>query len=324
MSIEQAVSKMVAPSHYREGIWRRGVLQIWVTRACDKKCFHCTQNSQFGGKAEFITPEQYEQALDSIQGYFGVVGMFGGNPALHPQFDTLCEILRSKVPYEQRGLWCNHPKGKGSIMSATFNPSVSNLNVHESEDAWNEFLTDWPETRKVLGKNLKGLDHDSRHGPPLVAMQDVITSEEERWDKIINCDINKYWSAMICVFRKELRAYFCELAGAQAMLHQWSSDYNDTGHPIPDTGLPVTPGWWRKPLTEFAEQIKLHCHACGIPLKGYGALANSGPHEQISKTHLGVLPLKDRTRQVMVVTDLVQLGERYLPKATDYIENGNI
>ena len=111
MTADEAIQKMVSPSQRRKGIWRDGVLQIWITRACDKKCFHCTQNSQFGGKAEFITPEQFEQALDSIEGYFGVVGMFGGNPALHPKFDLLCEILRTKFPFEQRGLWCNHPRG---------------------------------------------------------------------------------------------------------------------------------------------------------------------------------------------------------------------
>jgi organic radical activating enzyme len=301
-------------------------MQIWITRTCDKKCFHCTQNSQFGGKAEFITPEQYEQAIDSLEfgtpnAYFGVVGMFGGNPALHPQFDILCEILRAKVPFEQRGLWCNHPRGKGAIMEETFNPAVSNLNVHQDEEAWQQFLTDWPSTQKFLANNLKGLDQDSRHGPPLVAMSDVIKDEGERWNLIANCDINKYWSAMVCIFRGELRAYFCEIAGAHAMLHQHNPNYNGSGHPIPDVGSPVVPGWWRHSMKAYADQVKLHCHGCGIPLKGYGALANSGPAEQISAMHLPMVKLRD-SRAIQQITDVVQLGEKHLPKSTDYIENG--
>jgi len=319
MTEHEAIQKMVSPSQRRKGIWRDGVLQIWITRACDKKCFHCTQNSQFGGKAEFITPEQFEKALDSIEGYFGVVGMFGGNPALHPKFDLLCEILRAKFPFEQRGLWCNHPRGNGKVMQQTFNPAVSNLNVHESQEAYDEFVRDWPESKKVL----KGLDGDSRHGPPLVAMSDVIADESERWDLIGNCDINKYWSSMICVFRKELRAYFCEIAASHAMLHQNNPNYNGTGQPIPDTGLKVEKGWWRKPMQDFKDQVALHCHACGIRLTGYGSLANSGPHEQVSSLHLPMIKLRD-DRHVMHVTSLDQLGEKHLPKSTDYIENGSL
>lgn len=316
MNAEQAISQMVPPSQ-RRNVWQGGVLQIWVTRACDKACFHCTQGSNLGGKPGMISPDQYEAALDSIQGYFGVVGMFGGNPALHPQFETLCEILRSKFPFHQRGLWCNHPKGKGATMRKTFNPAISNLNVHQDAEAYEEFLRDWPELKAFKKDNLKGLDSDSRHGPPFVAMQDVIASEEERWKLIADCDVNKYWSSMICVFRGELRAYVCELMGAQAMLHQNNPDY-------PDTGLPVTSGWWRRPIQDFSEQIKHHCHACGIPLKGYGALANTGPVEQYSQTHETVVRLKIPGRARECVTSLDQLQPGHLPKATDYIQNGSL
>lgn len=319
MNSEEAILKMVAPGQRRPGIWRNGVMQVFITRTCDKACFHCTQNSQLSGKANRITVEQFEQAIDSLRGYFGVIGIFGGNPALHPDFTEICRILRLKVPYEQRGLWCNKPFGKGKIMAQTFNPAVSNLNVHQDREAYDEFARDWPNCRN----HLKGLDTDSRHGPPLVAMQDVIDSEESRWDLIANCDVNQKWSAMICPVRGQLRAFVCELMGAQAMLHQDNPNWMGTGSPMPDTGLEVTEGWWRRPIQHFSEQIKLHCHACGIPLKGYGALANEGPNEQISKTHAEVFKPKDK-RKIELVSDLVQLGEQHLPRATDYLENSSL
>lgn len=325
ITAEVAISKMIPPGKKRPGIWRNGVLQILITRACDRSCFHCTQNSQLKGKPEFISAEHFELALKSLgfggkDPYFGVVGMFGGNPALHPQFNLLCEILRHYVPFEQRGIWCNHPKSNGPTMRYTFNPAVSNLNVHQSQEAYDAFVRDWPECTSVV----KGLDSDSRHGPPFVAMQDVIASEAERWELISNCDVNRHWSAIICTFRGELRAFFCELAGAQAVLHQHSENYNATGLPYPDTGLPVVDGWWRKPIQDFSEQIKFHCHSCGIPLKGYGSLANSGPTEQISKTHQDAMRPKDSSRKMQLMDDLVQLGAGFLPKATNYIENGSI
>ena len=76
-----------------------------------------------------MSPEHFEQAVRSLgfpcrqaQGhiYFGVVGLFGGNPALSPHFEAYCRILKGLVPYAQRGLWCNHPCGKGKLMRETF------------------------------------------------------------------------------------------------------------------------------------------------------------------------------------------------------------
>ena len=315
---------MKAPSDVRPNIWRGGVLQIHITRACDKACFGCTQGSNLGGKPVMMTAEQFDEACHSVKGYFGVVGIFGGNPVLNPEFETICEIFRFHFPYEQRGLWCNHPKGKGVAIRKTFCPDVSNLNVHLDREAYDEFVRDWPESRAVL----KGLGNDwpeaaglgpdrvgdSRHSPPFVAMQDVIADESKRWELIAGCDVNQNWSSMICVFRGELRAYFCELAAAQAMLHQHESTY-------PDFGLTLTPNWWEKPIEDFSHQVLFHCHECGIPLRGYGDLAIGGTTEQASRTHFDIYRPKTKGRDVQLVTELVQLGDP-LERATDYVQNG--
>lgn len=313
MTEQDALAQMVAPGTPRPHIWRRGVLQIHVTRACDKACFGCTQGSNLGGRPVMMTPAEFRRAVESLAGYFGVVGIFGGNPSLHPQIEDLLDIYRQYVPFEQRGIWCNHPKGKGALYRTTFNPAVSNLNVHQDQDAFDEFVRDWPECRPYL----KGLDTDSRHAPPFVAMQDVIADEAERWRLIAGCDINRNWSAMLCsVPGRGLRAYFCEIAAAQAMLH--------AGDPAwPDTGLEVTPGWWRQPMQAFAAQVRLHCHACGIPLRRFGELANGGDREEVSATHLAIFRPKVRGRRVELITAENATG-RTLTRSTDYIENGGL
>jgi hypothetical protein len=313
MNEQQAIAQMVSPGMRRPGIFRGGILQILVTRGCDKSCFHCTQGSNLGGKPMMITVDQFAEACDSLQSYFGVVGMFGGNPCIHPQFDKLCRIMREKIPFEQRGLWSNNPLGKGAICAITFNPKVSNLNVHLDQAAHDEFATDWVAAKPYL----KGLDSDSRHGPPFVAMQDVGLSEEEIWQNTATCDVNQHWSALIGVFRGELRAWVCELMGAQAMIHQNEPDY-------PDTGMKVTPGWWRKPMTEFSEQVKYHCRRCGIPLKGYGQLAIGGETEQVSETHKSIYKPKDKDRLVQLITNRGELKEGALAVATNYIENSSV
>lgn len=392
MTEDQALAKMVAPGAKRPGKWRGGVIQIWVTRACDKSCFSCTQGSNLGGKPEFITPEQFEQACISLKGYFGVVGMFGGNPATHPKFIELCEIMRRHIPFEQRGLWCNNliTSEKGTAARETFNPRHSNLNVHLDKEAYTNFKRWWPESMPF------GLDKDSRHSPPFVAMKDVLRKkcptcadgssidgaimtpggttlikndkgglsrcptcdgkgqvydESRAWELISDCDINKHWSAMIGVFRGHLRAWFCEIAGAQAMLHQWDRtpmveevvQLDKEGHgtliqkgkvseyTYPDTGFPIIgvkemyPSvceWWQLPMNSFKEQVRKHCHECGVPLRGYGQLAQSQEAvEQVSETHSGIYVPKTRGRQVERVTELVQLGQDRITRVTDYLQN---
>jgi hypothetical protein len=264
-----------------------------------------------------ITLEEFEQAVQSLHGYFGVVGVFGGNPCTHPQFEEICSIMRRYIPQEQRGIWTNNLLGKGHAARITFNPAVSNLNVHCDRRAYDEFWRDWPESRSVV----KGLDHESRHSPPYVAMQDVIPDEGKRWELIADCDINKYWSAMICAVpgvespgKTRLRAYFCEIAGAMAMLHAGDSKW-------PDVGVEVTPGWWKASMQAYAQQVRTYCHACGVPLRRFGALESSGPEEEVSQTHVSVYKPKKSDRRVKLVT-LENAESGTLTKATDYVENG--
>lgn len=312
MNEQEALKKMVPPGQ-RRPVWRGGIVQIHVTRACDQACFGCTQGSNLGGKPVMMKPDEFEQCVLSLKGYFGVYGVFGGNPTVSPHFETFCEILRKHVPQEQCGLWCNHPRGKGRHMRKTFNPDVSNLNVHLSQEAYDEFYRDWPECRHVL----KGLDTDSRHSPPFVAMKDVGVPEERRWELIAGCDINQLWSAMVCkVEGKGLRAFFCELAGAQAMLHAHDPAW-------PDLGLPVEPGWWKKPMADFADQVRHYCHRCGVPLRRFGQLAVGGEYEEVSETHKDVYQPKVKGRRVELV--MVDDDEqRRLDLSTNYIQNGSL
>lgn len=88
---------MIAPSQRRPAVYRGGIIQIHVTRACDLSCAHCSQGSNLAGKPVMITPDEFDQACASLETYWGVVGMFGGNPTMHPHFDVLCEIMRYRM-----------------------------------------------------------------------------------------------------------------------------------------------------------------------------------------------------------------------------------
>lgn len=290
MNEQQALEKMVSPGMKRRGAFLNGIIQIHLTRACDLACSNCTQMSQFGGKPSFITLENFTQAVISLKDYFGVVGIFGGNPALHPQFEDICRILSTHIPKNRRGLWCNNPRGHGKLMSRTFNPAFSNLNVHLSQEAWDEFKRDWP------GAMPFGLTKDSRHAPVYGNLERLVPEESRRWDLIGNCAINQNWSAMICQFRGELRGFFCEIAGAQAMINQNNPDF-------PDTGLPVEPGWWKQTMPAFAGQVRTHCHRCIVPLDGHGSLAQQ---EHVTHTTDDVLlpRLKGTSAKLQILNTL--------------------
>jgi len=338
MNEQECLARMVAPGTRRPGKYRQGVIQILVTRACDKCCFGCTQGSNLAGEPRHMSVEHFEQAVESLRGYFGVVGVFGGNPALHPEFFKLCDVLQhSWAPREQRGIWCNNPINleRARKMAETFNSEVSNLNVHLDKKAYMLFRVGWPSCSPV------GLTQDSRHSPPFVAMKDVLRKEcparcgknvhcvlcqgtgwvydEELAHELISgCDINQHWSALIGTFRGELRAWFCEVAGAQAMLHQDEPDYPDTGYDLERTisfrekqplVLDKRLAWWELPMSSFRDQVRKHCHECGVPLRGRGELAMAPLGiEQTSRTHEGVYRPKRVGRRVEVVTERVQLG----------------
>lgn len=309
-----AVNKLVAPGQRRQGIWRNGVLQIHITRACNRACVHCTQGSNLAGKPAMMTVAEFERACQSLDQYWGVVGLFGGNPALHRDFEEICKIMKGYFPLEQRGIWCNDPVGKGAIMRSTFWPAHSNINVHLDSDAAAEFRRDWPEVSPYI----KGETQDSLHGAPFVAIKDVVVDEEQRWAMIADCDVSRWWSACIGVVPgRGLRGYFCELAYAQAALHAVTPDAADW----PDTGLEVKPGWWRQPMSAFEAQVNLHCHSCGIPLRRPGVQAIGGTREEFSETHRAIARPKTRGREVSFVgVESLERSERpstqYLPGVT--------
>ncbi len=318
MNASEALKKMVLPSH-RRPVWRTGIVQIMVGRSCDLVCAHCSQGSDLVGPSTLMTPDEFEQAVLSLQGYSGVYGTFGGNPCLSKYFDDYCRILRKHVPFAQRGLWSNHPRGRGKTCRITYNPAHSNLNTHMVKEAYDEFARDWPESIPYL----KGMDRDSIHSSPFVAIKDLIPDEGERWELISNCAINKFWSALIGIVPgKGLRAFLCEVGYTIASLHSGNPDWDGTGEPLQDLGLEVTPGWWRKPMEDFEPQVRTLCHACGISMNRPGVEAINGTHEEFSETHRFIArpKVRDRPMQLVSIGDFEGRSERpstqYLPNTT--------
>ena len=90
-------------------IREKKVVVIDITNVCNLSCSNCTR---FCGhypkdKLYFMDPNYFEKALLSLEGFDGVIGLIGGEPTLHPEFEKLCEIFSDIIPRGQRGLWSN-------------------------------------------------------------------------------------------------------------------------------------------------------------------------------------------------------------------------
>jgi hypothetical protein len=395
MTESECLERMIPPGKERPiKPFFHGVIQILVTSSCDKACFNCTQASNTKRPYWEMTPQQFEDAVKSLEGYWGVLGLFGGNPAVSKHFHSYCQTVQRYWPRDRAGIWCNNPitVEKARMMRTAFHPMISNLNCHGDQEAHRKFKEGWPESAP-FGIPTATHSGDSRHSPPWVAMKDVlhkrcdlcqnaysaretipgvikagdsmyrdpvdgtyklcprcngtghIYDEEEAWRLISGCDINQKWSASIGIFRGELRAWFCEVAMAQAILHQDNPGYVATGirpelyytigsvtNPRTSERVGTLSGhtdrrmgslrWWELPMTWFADQVRKHCHECGVPLRGHGQLAVGGEYEEVSRMHEAVYKPKDSRRPLRVISSREELGQP-LMTATAYLQNAN-
>jgi hypothetical protein len=117
------------------------------------------------------------------------------------------------------------------------------------------------------------------HSPLLVAMSDAIEDEKQRAMMIDDCWLQRIWSGTIT----PKGFFFCEVAGTLDMV------FDGPG------GLPVTPGCWRRPLSDFQAQIDRWCQRCGIPLNLKGRPDNE-ERDDISASNLTDLQDSPRIR----------------------------
>jgi len=173
-------------------------IQVEATNVCTRRCSNCTRSLAHARKPFFITPVQFAEAMDALKdfpeqsdpvadGRRKVLGIIGGEPLLHPQFDDLCEIFQEVVPdRSRRALWTGLPwrqSEHANVIRHTF--GYMNLNLHNPP---------------------------SKHQPILVAIQDVIQNKEEMWRWINDCWVQRIWSSTI----NPRGFYFCEVAAALA------------------------------------------------------------------------------------------------------------
>lgn len=220
---------------------RQWCIHIEVTNACDRSCANCTRLTAHVRKPFFMTRALYEKAIAVLSDFPSestpdahgrpkVIGMMGGEPTMHPRFLELCRIVERRIP----------------------DPAARGL--------WTNLGRKYHKHRKMIDRvfgcqNLNPHSGETRHQPVLVAIRDVVDDPQERDRLIRKCWLQEEWSSAIT----PRGMYFCEVAAAL-----------DSVLELGVGGLPIEPGCWRRPLSEYSEQIQTICQHCGIavPLRG--------------------------------------------------------
>ena len=196
-------------------------IQIEITDACNQSCGNCTRFTSLVRKPYFMPLDEVKKAIDSMVGYPRMVGIMGGSPQLHPDFEEICKYAGSKINAKQLGLWTNLPKGfehHANVICDTFYHVF--FNTHELPNIY--------------------------HQPPLVAIQEVEPDKNKMWNMISDCWVPNSWSASI----NPRGAWFCEIAASLSMLFE-----EGQGWPV-EPGW-----WWRTPkdFREQMEQFCPRC-----------------------------------------------------------------
>jgi hypothetical protein len=219
-----------------------------------------------------ISLEGFEKALQSLEGFNGQIGLFGGNPLLHPQFPELIGIYKKYVYLKcRREIWVSRG-GKlwdkyESLLKDTFYPELITYNEHTNE-------------------------YECSHQPLHIAACEVFDGSvtgnpgkdiQLMWKLIDNCWIQQRWSSII----SPLGVFPCEVMAARAVV---------LGGP---SGLPVEKGWWKRPFGDWAYQIQQLCPKCSVCLPVPNKIPDNQDYDTISPCWLKELEKANspRTKQ---------------------------
>jgi len=265
--------------------------QICVTSACWPKpaCSNCTRLLGHEPTRYYMSPEQFESVVKVAAPFIKhsyddvgqlvnrqgtsqpaakrkkVLGIFGGEPLMHPKFPELVDILNYYVPDKaNRGLWTSFDWANGeSKVWGRYRDQVERLlgkNPNGSVFSYESGYLNW---------NMHEETQPCEHSPVLAASQDLVKDEKKRWELISKCWVQTEWSAAYALnYYNEPKFYFCEVASAFDRVFNLG------------TGLDIEPGVWshhlwfeedergiKKPQGLYAKQILSTCNRCGSCLK---------------------------------------------------------
>jgi len=227
------------------------IIQIEITNACPKRCSNCTRFCGHHKEPFFMDFETFKQAVDSMKGFKGIIGIMGGEPTIHPEFEKFVRYYRDNIGYDDHSTACYEPTSNfiNHILANAYHTSYSN-----QRGLWTsvgpKYYEHFELIQDTFGYQLVN-DHsnESMH-TTLMATRKELGIPDEKWIKLRdNCWVQNLWSASIT----PKGAFFCEVAAAM------DATLNGPG------GWKVEPGWWKRKPMDFADQLHW-CELCSAAL----------------------------------------------------------
>lgn len=235
------------------------IIQIDITNACVHKCSNCTRFCGHHKKTFFMDFENFKNAVDSLDGYEGCVGVIGGEPTLHPEFEKFADYIKEKrLKYTVKNAREPIADMQEYILKhfIDFDHSKAGLWSSLNKSYYKHFETI---NDSFEAQNCNDHNNTCLHQALLMARKDIGIDDEEWIQKRDNCWIQNTWSATIT----PKGAFFCEVAGALDMLFDGSG------------GWKVEQGWWKREPKDFEDQLHW-CELCSGCLDVPKRLSNDG------------------------------------------------
>jgi len=220
------------------------IIQIEITNACNLGCANCSRLVGHHAKPFFMTLDEVRNAINSLDGFPGRIGMMGGEPTLHPKFSEICDIFIEMIP----------DKRKREFWTDGFKWDEYKEKIHETFD------------EDLIAYNDHSKPDEGWHQPLLIAIDEVVDDKEKMWSLINNCWVQRRWSASIT----PKGAFFCEVAGAL--------DYALNG----PGGWPIEKDWWKRTPKDYLEQKLNNCVKCSAALPMAEIPNNHVNHDLVS------------------------------------------
>lgn len=227
------------------------IIQIELTNACPKRCANCTRFCGHQVKPFFMDFETFKKAVDSMKGFHGVVGIMGGEPTIHPEFERFVKYYRDTLGYDDHTGRAVRPVSNflQHILGTRFDRENNN-----HRGLWSNINRKYYDHFELI-QDTFGYQVLNDHSSPsmhetLMATRQELGIPDDEWIKLRDqCWIQNLWSASIT----PKGAFFCEVAAAMDMT---------LGGP---GGWPIEPGWWKRTPAEFGTQLKW-CEMCSAAL----------------------------------------------------------
>jgi hypothetical protein len=227
------------------------IIQIEITNACPKRCSNCTRFCGHHVEPFYMDFETFKRAVDSMKGFDGIVGIMGGEPTIHPEFEKFVRYFRENFGYDDFSTACYEPTSDfvNHILANDYHIDYSN-----QRGLWtsvnNKYYEHFELIQDTFGYQLVNDHSNASMHTTLMATRKELGIPDDEWIKMRdNCWVQNLWSASIT----PKGAFFCEVAASLDIL------FDGPG------GWPIEPGWWKRKPAEFKEQLKW-CEMCSAAL----------------------------------------------------------